>query len=40
MTINTPAMSEFDIHIFEPFIIYSLPSFFATVFREKASVPE
>lgn len=21
MTINTPAMSEFDIHIFEPFII-------------------
>lgn len=40
MTRNTPATSELEIHIFDPLMTYSLPSFFATVFRAKASEPE
>lgn len=39
-TRNNPAISEFEIHIFVPFITYSVPSFFASVFKEKASDPE
>lgn len=39
ITRNKPAKSELDIHIFDPFKIYSLPSFFAVVLRANASDP-
>lgn len=40
ITMNTFAISEFDIHIFVPFIINLLPTFLAVVFNAKASDPE
>lgn len=40
MTRNTPATSEFEIHILDPLIKKCSPSFLAVVFSEKASDPE
>lgn len=40
MTKKIPAISELDIHIFDPFKMKSFPSLLAVVFRANASEPD